>query len=102
MTEYVRNIHVFLNAQVAASASGWYPVDWKYGHQQRSVLANRGGDEIVLETKVSAPGGTVSVISTATSWTAGTLVAAVLEGPFTHIRARKVGTSGACTVVGII
>jgi hypothetical protein len=104
------NTHVFINNITASIASSWYPVDWVYGmNNERSISGSKtatSADEVVLElrTLVLNSGTTVAdVISTATTWpSTAASFSAVIVGPYTHIRVRKVGASGAATVVGVV
>lgn len=107
--------HIFINNVTASFVSPWYPVDSIYGmHNERSISGTKvsaAGSEVVLELRTlvmarNAQGVNVTaadVIATATAWTSAiTNFAAVVVGPFTHIRARRVGASAAATVVGMV
>lgn len=102
--------HVFITSVTASTDSAWIPVDWKYhGIQQRAVsgfkvATSADSVDVLLRTTVTAADGlTYSVISTATSWGASvTNFSAVIQGPFEEIKVRKIGSSGAATVIGII
>lgn len=100
--EIVINKHTFLD-DTSVAATDWVPVDYRYaGIQQRSVYGTKNtADEIVVEVRIET--AETSVMTTATSWGSGvTNFGAVLQGPFTDLRVRKVGSSAAATVVGIV
>ena len=98
------NPHTFIDNVAVSVASGWYPVDWKWGGvQQRSISGRKHeNDTVILELLTIV--GDVSVIATATTWgvSGATAFSAVVQGPFQMIRVRKIGTNGGATVVGMV
>lgn len=103
--------HVFINNVTASVASSWYPVEYNHGGMQseRSISGTKvsaANSEVVVEVRtliMSARSTVADVLSTATSWGgAVTNFSAIIVGPYTHIRARRVGTSAAATVVGVL
>lgn len=100
MDGYILNSHTFLSGVSASTATSWYPVDWRLGADQlRSIIGSKSStDEVVLELRNS------TVISTATAWVSGvTNFQAVIQGPFTDVRIRKVGAGGqGVTVEGLL
>lgn len=105
------NTHVFINNVTASVVSQWYKVDYNHGGMinERSISGTKvsaGNSELVLEVRTLVMNGNTTVadvIATATVWnSAATIFSAVLIGPFTHVRARRVGASAAATVVGVV
>lgn len=102
--------HNFMTSVTASTVGAWVPVDYRFcGIQQRTIVGSRetsASDEVIVEVKIeaSAAGGNlITVIATATSWTgAGNTFSAVVQGGYNAIRIRKVGSSAAATVNGLI
>ena len=97
----------FLNAQVSATTTPWFPVDYRFdGDGQRTLIGTRVdiNDIIHLDVRNYDPETGAEAIVTATSWTNtnGTNNGCVINGQWTHMRVRKVGVSGAATFVGVI
>ena len=113
MTMQRLNPVAFLYNQTAATQTNWYLVDYAFATSQtRSIAGNfsvSAADQVVVEMLFQAQdssGNTVSVTATATVWTGSATgrsdFSAVLFGPFQQIRIRKIGTSAAVTVLGIV
>lgn len=104
------NPHAFFNATTTAESSPWFKVDSNFAAAQtRSVMgrfSTSATDQVAIELLVvatDANGNSVSVTATATVFSGSTSdFSAVLFGPFQQIRARKVGTAAAVTLVGMV
>lgn len=108
--------HIFINNETSAGIYGEFrPIDFRFDEERlRSVSGTRAdvndAVQILLDTIVPiyANDGTVTseltVTVTATTFTSanGGVNSAVIQGPFTAIRLRKVGAAGAATFVGIV
>lgn len=99
--------HVFLNAKTSAEASDWYSLDFRYnGDAKRTIIGTKAIDDVILievKNQVIKAGTTIESVSTTESvGSAVTAFDTALQGQFTHIRIRKVGTNGAATVVGVV
>lgn len=100
----VLNRHTFFDAQTVSAVSPWYPVDFRYAQiEQRSIMGTKTGDADSVVVEVRILNDTVQVIATATTFagSAGSF-SAVLYGAFDAVRVRKVGSSAAATVLGIV
>jgi len=110
MTNPVLRPFRFFNAQTTAGDSPAYNIDVRLDNATlRSVSGTRADvDDIIkvlLETVFEDNDGNQTVVTaTATIWTsadAGTN-SCVIQGPFTRIKLKKVGASGAATFVGLV
>lgn len=101
------NTVTFLNAVTASTVTTWYPLDYTFdpGGTLRSVMGVKvatSADSVQLHLRTLSSDGT-EVIATATTWDqTATNFSAVIQGPATHIRINKIGSSAAATVVGIV
>lgn len=108
--------HTFMLATTSAGVYGRFAIDYAYDEDRlRSVSGTRSDTNdwiyVLLETVVpvypndgSTPTTFVTVTATATVFTSAnpSTNSCVIQGPFTHIKIEKVGTSGAATFVGIL
>lgn len=107
--------HILMNAETSAGTYGPYPIDFVHeAGTLRSISGTRADTndviQVLLDTIVPIYGNdgtktsSLTVTVTATSFTSanGGVNSAVLQGPFTQIRLRKIGASGAATFVGIL
>lgn len=90
-----------LNGVTAAGSSPGYALDYRFGGvQQRSILTSCvAGDTINIE--VSVDGGNSWGVHTALVGPQATSVT-LINGPFTNIRATKVGANGIAYVKGVL
>lgn len=104
---------VFLAAVSASTNSPWIPVDVNHdGQILRSISGTKvSGNAIQVEVRTSAnvqaSNGLItgySIIATATTWNSASVgpISAIIQGPFSDIRVRQIGSSGVSTVVGYV